>query len=199
MAIDKIQAESINLADTFAFTGTVSGAGTWVLLNTTTVNGQSRISFSSSLITSSYKTYVIRGIGISMSTDGTDYGLDISENNGSSYPSTNSMARENFYDDTFRITRQTSAETILIASSLDGDNANSNGTLSFDLYCFNMADTANYKNFYWTQAQTDQSGVASTIRNGCATHQSNSAVNNLSVRPINGTQTGGTLQLWGIA
>ena len=27
MAIDKIQAESINLADTFAFTGTVSGAG----------------------------------------------------------------------------------------------------------------------------------------------------------------------------
>mgnify|MGYP006230787015 CR=1 FL=1 len=26
MAIDKIQAESINLADTFAFTGTVSGA-----------------------------------------------------------------------------------------------------------------------------------------------------------------------------
>ena len=28
MAIDKIQAESINLADTFAFTGTVSGTPT---------------------------------------------------------------------------------------------------------------------------------------------------------------------------
>ncbi|ADD94232.1 hypothetical protein, partial [uncultured phage MedDCM-OCT-S04-C136] len=27
MAIDKIQSESINLADTFAFTGTVTGAG----------------------------------------------------------------------------------------------------------------------------------------------------------------------------
>ena len=27
MAIDKIQAEGINLADTFAFTGTVTGAG----------------------------------------------------------------------------------------------------------------------------------------------------------------------------
>ena len=27
MAIDKIQSESINLADNFAFTGTVSGAG----------------------------------------------------------------------------------------------------------------------------------------------------------------------------
>jgi len=32
MAIDKIQAESINLADTFAFTGTVSGAGGGKLL-----------------------------------------------------------------------------------------------------------------------------------------------------------------------
>jgi len=27
MALSKIQSESINLADTFAFTGTVSGAG----------------------------------------------------------------------------------------------------------------------------------------------------------------------------
>ena len=32
MAIDKIQSESINLADNFAFTGTVSGAGETILL-----------------------------------------------------------------------------------------------------------------------------------------------------------------------
>ena len=38
MAIDKIQSESINLADNFAFTGTVSGAGGLVKLNTTTVS-----------------------------------------------------------------------------------------------------------------------------------------------------------------
>jgi hypothetical protein len=31
MAIDKIQSESINLADTFAFTGTVTGAGGVIL------------------------------------------------------------------------------------------------------------------------------------------------------------------------
>ena len=34
MAIDKIQSESINLADNFAFTGTVSGAGGLVKLFT---------------------------------------------------------------------------------------------------------------------------------------------------------------------
>ena len=34
MAIDKIQASSINLADTFAFTGTVSGTSDIVLIKT---------------------------------------------------------------------------------------------------------------------------------------------------------------------
>ena len=40
MAISKIQAESMNLADTYAFTGTVSGAGEtndMKLVETTTV------------------------------------------------------------------------------------------------------------------------------------------------------------------
>ena len=41
MAIDKIQAEGINLADTFAFTGTVTGAGNLTLLNTTTLSSSS--------------------------------------------------------------------------------------------------------------------------------------------------------------
>ena len=45
MAIDKIQSESINLADTFAFTGTVTGAGgvtqadTWRMNDTYSVSG----------------------------------------------------------------------------------------------------------------------------------------------------------------
>lgn len=37
MALSKIQAESMNLADTYAFTGTVSGAGTMELISTTNV------------------------------------------------------------------------------------------------------------------------------------------------------------------
>ena len=37
MAISKINAEAINLADTFGFTGTVTGTA-MVLLNTTTVS-----------------------------------------------------------------------------------------------------------------------------------------------------------------
>ena len=47
MAIDKIQAESINLADTFAFTGTVSGAGK--VLQVVHVESNSAISSSSTI------------------------------------------------------------------------------------------------------------------------------------------------------
>ena len=38
MPLSKIQAESMNLADTYAFSGTVSGVGTHTLLNSTTLS-----------------------------------------------------------------------------------------------------------------------------------------------------------------
>lgn len=62
MAKSVIQSESMNLADTFAFTGTVSGAGaaSLVHLNTTTLTGDaSEIIFNNSLINSTYDRYYI--------------------------------------------------------------------------------------------------------------------------------------------
>ena len=38
MPLSKIQAESMNLADTYAFTGTVSGAGNLNLVTSTTIS-----------------------------------------------------------------------------------------------------------------------------------------------------------------
>ena len=60
MPLSKIQAESMNLADTYAFTGTVSGAGGLVkLLNTTSSLGQSEYTVASTYINSSYDNYKI--------------------------------------------------------------------------------------------------------------------------------------------
>ena len=52
MALSKIQSESINLADTFAFTGTVSGAGAMQLVSssTATQTGLTALEISLSLI-----------------------------------------------------------------------------------------------------------------------------------------------------
>jgi len=58
MALSKIQSESINLADNFAFTGTVSGAGGLVLLSTTTVtDATGSISFDN--LSTAYDTFYV--------------------------------------------------------------------------------------------------------------------------------------------
>ena len=45
MPLSKIQAQSINLADTFAFTGTVSGVGGIVPLATVTAGSSTTVSY----------------------------------------------------------------------------------------------------------------------------------------------------------
>ena len=52
MALSKIQAESMNLADTFAFTGTVSGAGKILQIQTGTKSGSNATDSSGSFIDS---------------------------------------------------------------------------------------------------------------------------------------------------
>tara|TARA_Y100000768_G_C23964459_1_gene677152 strand:- start:95 stop:697 length:603 start_codon:yes stop_codon:yes gene_type:complete len=58
MPLSKIQAESMNLADTYAFTGTVSGAGGLVKLFTqSNVSAASQYDISSTYINSTYDDY----------------------------------------------------------------------------------------------------------------------------------------------
>tara|TARA_R100001460_G_scaffold107789_1_gene157111 strand:+ start:2420 stop:3010 length:591 start_codon:yes stop_codon:yes gene_type:complete len=59
MALSKIQAESMNLADTFAFTGTVSGTGINLLLDTTISSAVSEYDISSAYINSTYDSYYL--------------------------------------------------------------------------------------------------------------------------------------------
>ena len=59
MALSKIQAESMNLADTFAFTGTVSGTGMNLLLNATISSAVSEYVIDSTYFNSSYDTYFL--------------------------------------------------------------------------------------------------------------------------------------------
>ena len=65
MALTKVQAEGVNLADNFAFTGTVSGTQGLVLLQTVTASDDTTVTVgSSSLFTSTYKVYQIHLLNI---------------------------------------------------------------------------------------------------------------------------------------
>jgi len=74
MALTKVQAEGLNLADTFAFTGTVTGAD-MALLHTTTVSsnvGQVQID---GHFTSAFKNYKVIGSNVHLDTDNRNLNL----------------------------------------------------------------------------------------------------------------------------
>ena len=71
MALTKVEADGINLADTFAFTGTVSGAGQLVsLANDTTGATTSALEIDLSTSTDyAYQMLVLRGFASSSAAD----------------------------------------------------------------------------------------------------------------------------------
>lgn len=71
MALSKIQAESMNLADTYAFTGTVSGAGGMDLLQTTTVTSIVDEVVFDGYFSSDYTNYKIIASNVLMETNAT--------------------------------------------------------------------------------------------------------------------------------
>ena len=86
MALSKIQSESINLADNFAFTGTVTGTSDIINLGSTTISTPvSQVAIDSSVITSDIKHLEVRFGDFTPSTTHGHLGFSTSTNNGSSF------------------------------------------------------------------------------------------------------------------
>jgi len=90
MALSKIQAESMNLADTYAFTGTVSGAGDAndvKLISSGSIPDSSTITFNTSNFPSTYRSHlmILELRRPSGSYNGGQIRIEYSANNGSSY------------------------------------------------------------------------------------------------------------------
>ena len=86
MALSKIQAESMNLADTYAFSGTVSGTSGLVKLAKTTVSSStSLVAFDNSIITSAYDNYYITVQNVVPASGNTDLRARCSVDNGSNF------------------------------------------------------------------------------------------------------------------
>ena len=80
MALTKVQAGGINLADTFAFTGTVSGADS-SLISSTTADNTANVS----MTVGGYDNYRLEVTGLVAGTDNVDGKLEFSTDSGSSY------------------------------------------------------------------------------------------------------------------
>tara|TARA_E500000178_G_C16831964_1_gene666467 strand:- start:111 stop:710 length:600 start_codon:yes stop_codon:yes gene_type:complete len=96
MALSKIQSESVNLADDFAFTGTVSGAGAMEHISTTDVTTPAQFVVFDNLSTA-YDTFVFQ-YEFHPDTDSTQFGIQFLDSSGTAIDDTEAYGVYNDFD-----------------------------------------------------------------------------------------------------
>jgi len=86
MSVTKINADVLDLTDAYAFTGAVSGAGGFQLIQTSTLAGATSIDFA--LDNTKYKDYMFTWANMQSCTDNVSFGLVVSTDGGSSFITT---------------------------------------------------------------------------------------------------------------
>jgi len=198
MALTKVQADGINLADTFAFTGTITGTQGLVLLQTVTASDDATVTVgSSSLFTTDYKIYQIHCINIHPVTDSQEFrcrmskgGSVISANyeyarHQATYNSTNGIVRGNNSDDHVNL-----AESI-------GSGANECLHQVHTIY--NPAETTFRKLINFYSASVDLTpNFANNV--GVYAHEGdNAAIDGIQFFFASGNISTGTFKLYGVA
>lgn len=207
MAIDKIQSESINLADNFAFSGTVTGAGSRLnLLNTTNASSASSVIFNSSLITSTYDQYLISCPNLVVFTSTANMRMYASENNGSNtfsgfYSGTQySQATQDPSDNSYQTDANQSYFTFLDSAMY------SSGGLEDSTHQFEMILTVNYTSnntgikAYCNTRQIHSNGheVAHLLSMKDAQSGGTTRTTNYIRMQASSGNISGTFKLWGI-
>ena len=136
MALTKVQADGINLTDNFAFTGTVSGSGMNLLLNTTISSPIAEYDITSTYINSSYNAYIVQAeflpvvdgvyfysqvfVGGTIQT-GSIYGREMGAMSSSSYFNSNSATEFVLYN--YSTVGNSTGEGITINANLQNVNS----------------------------------------------------------------------------
>jgi len=157
MAIDKIQAESINLSDNFAFTGTVSGTpSNLVLIKTISISDDTTVSFvngaNNVVFDSTYKVYKVFGTSLKVTEqNAVEVGFKASIDGGSNYNVSKRIVGlknniggsgdTNFQSNAYSSPDQTGLGVFSI--NIDGDQQEN--TVDFEMTIYNPAKTGSFK------------------------------------------------------
>ena len=187
MAIDKIQAESINLADNYAFTGTVTGASDVVLISTQTTGSASAINFTS--LDNTYNHYQIFFQDLQFASNNQTFILRISDDNGNSFKSSGylSILHQGYYNGS-NVDKSVNASVNHHLISTDVTNASDNRS-TFGYVYFRTPATARKHTFVGHNATLNANGYildnkTSTVYN---TNQTFNAVSFLGSSNFAGT------------
>lgn len=157
MAIDKIQAEGINLSDNFAFTGTVTGTpSNLVLIKTISISDDTTVSFvngaNNVVFDSTYKVYKVFGTSLNVrDQDSVQVGFKASLDGGSNYNVTKRIVGyknniggggdTNPSNTVYSSTDQTGLGVFSL--NIDGDQQEN--TVDFEMTIYNPSKTSGFK------------------------------------------------------
>ena len=209
MVIDKIQAESINLNDNFAFTGTVSGTpSNLVLIKTISISDDTTVSFvngaNNVVFDSTYKVYKVFGTSLNVrDQDSVQVGFKASLDGGSNYNVSKRIVGiknniggsgdTNFQSSAYSSPDQTGLG--IFSLNIDGDQQEN--TIDFEMTIYNPSKTSGFKymrvlsNFRRTGGYGEMSDVSQMI-------MTNSAVNAFQIGLSASNIDTGQISLYGV-
>jgi len=206
-SLSKIKANSLNLAGTFGFTGTVSGLADetpLVLISTFTSDGSDSNATFTSGIDSTYKEYLFVFNDIHVQNAGTILAFHPSTDGGGSYgvATTNTFVESQHNEAntiaslTYDGDKDQAQNTGLIYFGPAGDNDN-DASMSGILRLYNPSSTTFVKH-YISAIQGMENDNISTLVLGAGYINTTSAVNTMRFQLTSGEIQGGTIDLFGV-
>ena len=213
-ALSKIKSPAVNLADTFAFSGTVTGFDKTplTLLSTFTSDGSdANATFDSSIITDAFDEYLFIFNNIHPETDGVELTFNVSIDNGSNYNIAKTSTA--FWSEqvesgggqlqyrTGQDLAQGTGEQIIMNDLGNGNDEAGAGVMRL----FNPSSTTFVKHFvcrhqYYHFGSADGNTAGYAIDNYTAGYaNTTSAINNIRFIMSSGEIQGGTISLFGVA
>ena len=178
--------------------------GAMVLLNTTTISsGTSNVNFDNTLITSSYKSFIFKGVNVHLATDSSSLLLKFSSDNGSTITSSN-------YDRVLLAAAVDNSENTVSSRFDDGNRSNAlitgSGTsqgnandesCSFELFAYDLTESTFKKLLYLHSVYTHNGGKR-CFNSGYTGINSSSAINYVRFEASSGNLDSGQISVYGV-
>ena len=206
MPLIKLQAEGLNLADTFAFSGTVSGTdgGAFEKISTTTISsGVDSVDFTT--LSTDYRDFRIVISSLVLDTHQEDVVIRVKRSGQSSFDSGSSDYRYashgTIYNSAEVVSSSNGANVMkLNATNIARDATVDGATYNSIINAFDVHGTTNSKFFNWSSAYVEGAygSVAHDQGAGYRYDTSETALNGIQITNAGSTQfTSGTVTLYG--
>ncbi len=202
MALSKIQAESMNLADTYAFSGTVSGTPNGlVLLQTVTADDDTTVEIgSASLFTSAYRTYIIYFSNVHNASDNTSLNMRLGIGGSIKTDSNYDYSRHYQYSGGSTVSTSFGNNATSFIRAFGQSNGNDTGEQSSGfVMIYDPSSTDNYKHIR-VEASNDDLSSNSALQTLSGRYESGTAAcTSVQMYAFNGNITSGYFRLYGVA